>query len=96
MHKVELVLAGRNYTIRTEDNPEQVQAAAQMIETQLEELKQMGSTVGTDRMMALVALNLAGQLLNQETSQSEQLSSLISSLDTLVSQAEGLAKAPLR
>ncbi|OIO66581.1 MAG: cell division protein ZapA [Zetaproteobacteria bacterium CG_4_9_14_3_um_filter_49_83] len=96
MHKVEVIVAGRSYTIRTEDNPEHVQAAAAMIESQLNELKQIGSTVGTDRLMALVALNLAGQLLNQKVNQSTELGGLISSLETLVSQAEGLAKAPLR
>ena len=96
MHKIEVTVAGRTYTIRTEDDPQHVQDAADMIETQLNELKKMGSTVGTDRLMALVALNLAGQLLNQKESQSAELGSLISSLDTLVSQVEGLAKAPLR
>jgi cell division protein ZapA len=43
-----------------------------------------------------VALNLAGELLQKEHGQVERIDDLLSSLDHVVSQAEGLAKAPLR
>jgi len=95
-HSVDITLMGRTFTIRTDDDPEQLQAAAAMVQEQVDELRALGSTAGSDRLMALVALNLAGELLSKTAGQVENLSGLISALDDVVSQAEGLAKAPLR
>ncbi len=93
---VEVELMGRSFTIRTDDEPEQVLSAASMVQERVDELRQMGTTVASDRLLALVALNLAGELLQKSQVQIEGFDSLISSLDDVVSQAEGLAKAPLR
>ncbi|MDX8407804.1 MAG: cell division protein ZapA [Mariprofundaceae bacterium] len=93
---VEVVLMGRSFTIRTDDDPEQVLSAASMVQERVDELRQMGTTVASDRLLALVALNLAGELLQKSQVQIEGFDGLISSLDNVVSQAEGLAKAPLR
>ena len=93
---VEITLMGRSFTIRTDDDPEQLHAAANMVQTQIDELRQLGSTVASDRLMALVALNLAGDLLNKDQGQVEDLNDLLSALDEVVLQAEGLVKVPLR
>ena len=93
---VEITLMGRNFTIRTDDDPDQLHAAAAMVQSQIDEIRQLGSTVASDRLMALVALNLAGELLQKGKVQIEGFDDLLSSLDDVVLQAEGLAKAPLR
>lgn len=96
MHAVEVTLMGRSFTIRTDDDPDHVLAAAELVQGQVDELRQLGSTVASDRLMALVALNLAGELMKKDEGQVEGLEILLSALDDVVSQTEGLAKAPLR
>jgi len=95
-HAIEVTLMGRTFTIRTDDDPDHVRAAAAMVQEQIDELRAVGSTAGSDRLMTLVALNLAGELLSKSQGQVENLNGLISTLDEVVSQVEGLAKAPLR
>jgi len=95
-HSVEITLMGRSFTIRTDDDPEQLLAAAEMVQSQVDELRQVGSTVASDRLMALVALNLAGDLLKKDQGQVADLNDLLSALDDVVLQAEGLVKVPLR
>ena len=95
-HAVEVTLMGRSFNIITDDDPEHVQAAAGMVQERIDEIRQMGTTVASDRLLTLVALNLAGELLQNKQMDVEGLNGLISSLDRVVSQAEGLAKAPLR
>lgn len=96
MHAVEITLMGRSFTIKTDDEPDHVLAAAALVQEQVDILRQHGSAVATDRLMPLVALNLAGELLKKGEDQVEGLEALISALDDVVSQTEGLAKAPLR
>ncbi len=95
-HAVEVTLMGRRFTILTDDAPDQVLAAASLVQAQIDELRQMGTTVASDRLLMLVGLNLAGELLKKGDAKFDGLEGLISSLDSVVSQAEGLAKAPLR
>jgi len=87
---------GRSFSIRTQDDPEQVQAAAQLVQERVDELRKLGTTVASDRLLALVALNLAGEFLQREETQHQDLDGLLSELDVVVSQAQGLAEAPLR
>jgi cell division protein ZapA len=93
---VEIDLMGRSFTILTDDDPDQVSAAAKMVQEHIDELRQMGATVASDRLLTLVALNLAGKLLQSSQLKTDGFDNLISTLDAVVSQAEGLAKAPLR
>ena len=95
-HSVEIELMGRSFTISTDDDPEHVTAAASMVQAHIDELKQMGATVASDRLLTLVALNLAGKLLQSSQIQMDGFDDLITTLDGVVLQAEGLAKAPLR
>ncbi len=95
-HAVEISLLGRRFTIRTDDDPEQVREAASLVQEKIDELREAGAAIASDRLMALVALNLAGELIERRASRVEGLERLISRLDEVVSQAEGLAKAPLR
>ncbi|MDQ6958599.1 MAG: cell division protein ZapA [Mariprofundaceae bacterium] len=93
---VKVTLMGRDFSIRTQDDPEQVQAAAQLVQERVDELRKLGTTVASDRLLALVALNLAGEFLRKEETQHQDLGGLLSDLDIVVSQAQGLAEAPLR
>jgi len=93
---VEITLMGRTFSVRTKDKPEQVEAAAALVQARIDEIRQTGTTVASDRLLTLVALNLAGELLRKDSSQTQDLDGLLSSLDALLSQAQGLAEAPLR
>jgi len=93
---VKVTLMGRSFSIRTQDDPEQVQAAAQLVQERVDELHKLGTTVASDRLLALVALNLAGEFLQKEEAQHQDLGGLLSELDVVVSQVQGLAEAPLR
>jgi len=95
-HKVNISLLGQNFSIRTDDNPEEVLLAAQKVQEQIDELRAAGMTASSDRLLSLVALNLAGQLLRKDESGLANLEQVISSLDSVVKQAESLAKVPLR
>jgi len=95
-HAVEISLMGRNFSILTDEDPEQVMAAANLVQEQIDELRSMGASVASDRLLTLVSLNLAGELLKKGQAGVSDLEGLISDLDRVVLQAEGLAKAPLR
>jgi len=94
-HAVEVQIMGHSYTVRTDDDPEHVLQAAAMIQRQIDELRRAGAAVASDRLLLLVAMNLAGELLRKQSCAIDDIEGLISSLDDVVSQAEGLAKAPL-
>jgi len=93
---VHITLMGRTFSVRSKDKPEQIEAAATLVQEKVDEIRKLGSTVASDRLLALVALNLAGELLKREESQHQDISGLLSELDVVVSQAQGLAEAPLR
>jgi len=93
---VEITLMGRNFSILTDEDPGQVMAAASLVQEHIDELRGMGASVASDRLLTLVSLNLAGELLKNSTGNMDGLEGLISKLDSVVLQAEGLAKAPLR
>ena len=93
---VEITLMGRNFSILTDEDPDQVMAASDLVQQHIDELREMGASVGSDRLLTLVALNLAGELLKAKSSGVDGLEGLISDFDSVVLQAEGLAKAPLR
>lgn len=95
-HAVEIELMGRSFTILTDDDPEQVLAAAGIVQEHIDELRQMGAIVASDRLLTLVSMNLAGKLLKSSQMKIDGFDDLISTLDDVVLQAEGLAKAPLR
>jgi len=95
-HKVEVNLQGRKFSIRTDDHPESVEAAAALVQQHIDKLKKLGSTVGSDRLITLAAMNLAGELLKKGDTQVQNLDGILFALDEAVAQAEGLAKVPLR
>ncbi|MDQ6994493.1 MAG: cell division protein ZapA [Mariprofundaceae bacterium] len=95
-HKVNISLLGQTFSIRTDDDPEEVLLAVKKVQEQIDELRSAGMTTSSDRLLSLVALNLAGQLLRKDESRLANLEQVISSLDTVVKQAESLAKMPLR
>jgi len=95
-HKVNVNILGKSFSIRTGDAPESVEAAAALVQQQIDELRELGATTGSDRLITLAALNLAGELLKKNEAKVENMDAIISSLDDVVLRAEGLAKVPLR
>jgi len=93
---VNITLMGRSFSVRSKDKPEQIEAAAALVQSRIDDIRQTGTTVASDRLLTLVALNLAGELLRREESQGHDLDGLLSGLDAVLSQAQGLAEAPLR
>lgn len=93
---VEVSLMGRTLSIRTNEDPDHVRAAAKMVQDRIDELCRLGGAVASDRLLALVSLNLAGELLLKEEHGDQDLGSLLSGLDDVLLQAKGLAEAPLR
>ena len=66
------------------------------MQQQIDEWRELGATTGSDRLIPLAALNLAGELLKKSDVEVENMDTVLSALDDVVSQAEGLAKVPLR
>ena len=61
-HSVRIRVQGREYNLRSQQSPEQVQGVADFIEAQLAEVSRVGSVDSQDA-LALTLLNLAGQYL---------------------------------
>jgi len=95
-HKVDITLLGQKFCIRTDDEPDEVLSAAETVQNQIDELRAAGMTASSDRLLSLVALNLAAQLRRKDESEHANLAQVISLLDSAIEQAEGLAKVPLR
>ena len=95
-HKVEISFLSQKFSILTDENPEHVHLAAQKVQSHIDELRESGMVMSSDRLVALVALNLAGELIKQESSGQTNLEHVINKLDSLVEQANSLAKVPLR
>jgi len=95
-HKVDVNILGKKFSIRTDDNSEAVEAAAELVQQQIDELRELGATAGSDRLITLAALNLAGELLKKGDVEIQNMDTVLSALDDVVLQAEGLAKVPLR
>ena len=93
---VEVMVGGVKLNINTDDDPSKVRAAASLVQEQFAALKQSGTIIDTSKIMALIALNLADELLSQDKSNPELMQNMISTLDQAVAQAEGLANVSLR
>ncbi len=94
--RVEVEILGRRLALRTEEPPERVEAAAALVRERLGQLQEAGLTAGTDRLLILAALDLAGEVLELRDGKDADRARLLEELDALVSQVEGLANAPLR
>jgi len=93
---VEIELLGRTWKIRSDEPAEKVHAAAKIVRERIERLQAAGGAIANDRLMTLVALNLAGELIDARAEAAAEIQSLLHRLDALVLQAEELANAPLR
>ena len=96
MNSVQVNLMGREFSIRTGEDPEHVNAAAKLVQARVDELRQAGVAVASDRLITLVALNLAGELLQRSNTEGGGIQTLLSGLDDAIMQVKGLAEAPLR
>ncbi|MDQ6993835.1 MAG: cell division protein ZapA [Mariprofundus sp.] len=93
---VEITLMGRTFSIVSDEDPAHVQAAAALVQLKVDEYRKMGASVASDRLLALVSLNLAGELLASKQIKIDGIDDLISGFDHVVLQAESLSKASLR
>ncbi len=64
--RVEVSLLGQRFTLRSDKSEEYVQAVAQYVTSQLENVGKQSHTVSTYHVALLTALNLADQLLQKE------------------------------
>ncbi|MDX8378173.1 MAG: cell division protein ZapA [Mariprofundales bacterium] len=87
---IDVTIQGRLFSIRTQDNPDHVRQAAEMVEERITELRRMGAAVASDRLLTLVALNLAGELLDSAENSHAEMQELLSSLDEVALLAKGL------
>ncbi|MDQ6951881.1 MAG: cell division protein ZapA [Mariprofundales bacterium] len=92
---VEIKLLDRTHRIVHED-PAMVQDCAALVHDKVDELRRAGAVVGGERLLLLVALNIAEDLLRLQRQQADGTLGLTSAIDALASQAEALANAPLR
>ncbi len=94
--RVEVEILGRRLALRSEEPPERVEAAAKLVRERIEEMQKAALTAGTDRLLILVALDLAAEVLDLREGKDAERARLLEALDALASQAEGLIRAPLR
>ena len=64
--KMDVVLLGQRFTIRSEHTSEHVQMLTKFVTRQLEMLKRQTKTVSTHQLALLVALNLADELFQRD------------------------------
>lgn len=69
-HLVRVRVQGREYSLRSQEGPEEVQRVADFVEGQLAEISRVGSVDSQDA-LALTLLNLAGQHLKLRESLSQ-------------------------
>ncbi|MDQ7004315.1 MAG: cell division protein ZapA [Ghiorsea sp.] len=94
---VEVLLGGVKMNVNTEDEPIKVRAAAALVQEQFIALKQSGTIIDSSKIMALIALNLADELLQQQNKiDPEVVEEILLTLDQAVAQAESLANVSLR
>jgi len=93
---VEVMVGGIKLNINTDDDPTKVREAATLVQEQFMALKQSGTIIDSSKIMALIALNLADELLSQNKTNPELMERMILTLDQAVAQAEGLANVSLR
>ena len=73
---IEVIISGREYTLRTEDDPSYVRDLARMVDERLENLASASKTVDSGRLAVLAALNLADEycrLKKEYTSRIQEL-----------------------
>ncbi len=92
---VELEIAGRIVSVRTDD-PDKARRAAALVQAQLDELRASGASPSTDRLLMLAALNLAAEILTIEEHLDAEAARLRARMRELYSRMKGLADAPLR
>jgi len=93
---VEISFAGLKLNVQTDGNEDQVRAAAEMVQKQFDELKKTGTIIDSSKIMALIALNLADELISKNQSNPELMNNVISTLDQAIAQAQGIANVSLR
>ena len=73
---ISVSILGKDYRIGCEpDEEEALIKSARLLDTRMREIRSAGKVIGTDRIAVMAALNLAHELLNQETTQNDAASS---------------------
>jgi cell division protein ZapA len=91
---VRITMQGREYTLRTQESPEQIQRVVSFVEARLAEMA-VGGSVDTRDLTVLALLNLAGQhlqLLDEQRQlqvDSVRLEKLAVEVETLVGNNSG-------
>lgn len=86
-HSVQVKILGREYTLRSQQSPEQVQKVAAFVEARLAEMAS-ARAVDTRDLTVLTLLNLAGQHLQLLDENERQQQQVDEQLGRLIEQAE--------
>lgn len=86
-HSVQVKILGREYTLRSQQSPEQVQKVAAFVEARLAEMAS-ARAVDTRDLTVLTLLNLAGQHLQLLDENERQQQQVDEQLGRLIAQAE--------
>ena len=86
-HSVQVKILGREYTLRSQQSPEQVQRVADFVEARLSEMS-AARAVDTRDLTVLTLLNLAGQHLQLLDEGERKKQQLDSRLEQLIQQLE--------
>ncbi len=63
-----ITLGGRSFVVACEEDKQPILAAAvEMVENKIEEVQKNGKVIGLDRCALLAALNIASELLEEQT-----------------------------
>jgi len=73
---ISVSILGKDYRIGCEPGEDEALIkSARLLDARMREIRSAGKVIGTDRIAVMAALNLAHELLNQESSQSDAASS---------------------
>lgn len=80
-YKTEVEILGNTYTIRGDDDPAYIKQVAEYVDRQMREVIAKTSTISTDKVAILIALNIADELFKTRQLVTERVRSLIKQID---------------
>lgn len=80
-YKTEVEILGNTYTVLTDDDPAYIKQVAEYVDKQMREIITKTSTISTDKVAILIALNIANELFKTRQIVTERIKSLIKRID---------------
>lgn len=83
-YKTEVEILGNIYTVRGDEDPAYIKQVAEYVDRQMREVIAKTSTVSTDKVAILIALNIADELFKTRQLVTERVTSLIKRIDEVL------------